>query len=90
MGALILAALMLLVIVVVLFGTWPSEREHRLSLAAAEIRAAETERNKAETRARLAEALLTADQVVEMRRLQAAPPLADLIADDPANERHQT
>ena len=89
MGALILVAVMVLIAAVVLFGTWPSEREHRLTLAAAEITAAEAERNKAEARARLAEALLTPTQQAELRRLQAAPPLADLIPDD-SNERPTT
>lgn len=90
MSGLILVAVMVLIAAVVLFGTWPSERERRLALAASEIRAAEAERNAAESRARLAEALLTPDQVAELRRLQAAPPLAGLITNDLTNERPPT
>lgn len=74
------AAVVVLLIAVVLVGTWPSEREERLRMAAAEIRAAVAERNTAEFRARLAEEFLTPDQAELLEekladpRLQERPP----------------
>jgi len=89
-GPLIFGAVVVLALVFVLEGSWPSERERRLRMAAEEIRAAEAERNEAEVRALLAEALLSPDQAAELQRLRAAPPVADLITNDPSNERPST
>jgi hypothetical protein len=65
-GALIFGGILLLAVAVVLFGTWPTEREQRLKVAAAEIREAEAERNRALNRLLLAEEMLTPDQVAEL------------------------
>lgn len=77
---LIFAAVVGLAAAVVLYGTWPSERERRLRMAGSEIAAAVAERNAAEFRARIAEEFLTPDQaeLLEQKladpRLQERPP----------------
>lgn len=78
---LIFAAVVALAVVVVLYGTWPSERERRLRMAAFEIAAAEGERNAAELRARIAEEFLTLDQ---------AQLLVEKLADPRPQERPPT
>jgi hypothetical protein len=65
-GALIFGGIMLLAVAVVLYGTWPTERDERLKVAAAEIREAEAERNRARNRLLLAEEMLTPGQVAAL------------------------
>jgi hypothetical protein len=65
-GALIFGGIMLLAVAVVLYGTWPTERDERLKVATAEIREAEAERNRALNRLLLAEEMLTPGQVAEL------------------------
>lgn len=77
---LIFFAVVGLSVAVVLVGTWPTERDERLRVAAAEIADAVAERNAAEMRARIAEEFLTPEQAELLAvkladpRLQERPP----------------
>lgn len=74
-GALILGGIIALIAAVILYGTWPTERDERLKVANAEIREAEAERNRALNRLLLAEKMLTPGQVaaLDQQCAQAGP-----------------